>query len=167
MKQVLYVLIVSYLGSFLLARAETANPFDLTCRSQAKEIAVQTYQSCVSTARKQRVEEIRKEYQSKMSELKSHYDGELKKLAPGAKAGAKASVAAKGKKSSKLSTGDARPSGVTSTLPQKKIQSGQTLPVQNLPEASATTDMEIHTTESTTVEVSSPANEVEPEAQTE
>jgi hypothetical protein len=54
---------------------------ELSCRAQAKEVAVQTYQDCVTQARTQRIQEIRKEYQAKLSDLKSTYDQELKNLA--------------------------------------------------------------------------------------
>lgn len=66
---------------FLMLQAEASSPMELTCRSQAKELAVQTYQNCVTEARTQRIKEIRKEYQTKLTELKSTYDQELKSLA--------------------------------------------------------------------------------------
>lgn len=62
-------------------QAQAQENIETSCRVQAKEIAVQTYQSCVTQARTQRIQEIRKEYQSRLSDLKSHYDRELKSLA--------------------------------------------------------------------------------------
>ena len=115
--------------SFAQAPSSSA---ELTCRSEAKEIAVQTYQSCVTTARQKRIEEIRKEYQAKLGELKSHYDSELKKLSPSQAAAASQSkkVATKQKKSKENSSSSA------SGLPKKKNENVQTLPVQNVQESS-------------------------------
>lgn len=56
--------------------------YDSECRIQAKEAAINTYQSCVKEARTQKIDEIRKEYQGKLAELKSYYDNELKKISP-------------------------------------------------------------------------------------
>ena len=164
MKRTLFILVLSYLGSLALARAEVAASFDLTCRSQAKEMAVQTYQSCVTSARKQRVDEIRKEYQTKLSELKSHYDGELKKLAPGNAKGNKTSSTAKNKRS--LKSSETAKSGVTTGLPEKKISS-KTLPVQNVTDANADTDSDAQASESTQSEDSIQVIDVESQSQNE
>ena len=54
---------------------------ELTCKAQAKEVALQTYQGCVTEARKEQMDTLRKEYSAKLSELKEHYNKELKKAA--------------------------------------------------------------------------------------
>ena len=54
---------------------------ELSCKAQAKEIALQTYQGCVTDARKEQMDSLRKEYSAKLSELKEHYNKELKKAA--------------------------------------------------------------------------------------
>ena len=54
---------------------------ELTCKAQAKEVALQTYQGCVTEARKGQMDTLRKEYSAKLSELKEHYNKELKKAA--------------------------------------------------------------------------------------
>ncbi|MCK6597318.1 MAG: hypothetical protein L6Q37_03065 [Bdellovibrionaceae bacterium] len=114
--------------------------FDAECRVQAKEAALNTYQSCVKETRTNKIDEIRKEYQEKLTELKSHYEGELKKLAPTKNNDAKQSdslstpedatitqpVIQLKKKTKKVS----KKSATTSQLPSKKTIS-QTLPVQN------------------------------------
>lgn len=74
--------------------AKAEGTIEVSCRAQAKEIAVQTYQNCVTQARTQRIQEIRKEYQAKLSDLKSTYDQELKSVA-----GEKATRKMKGLKS--------------------------------------------------------------------
>ena len=113
----------------------SAESIDSECRIQAKETAITTYQSCVKESRTQKIEEIRKEYQSKLQELKSYYDGEMKKMSTTQKAqlDEKRSeptivVKKKGKGSAKANAG-------STGLPAKKM-SGKSLPVRNTaPEA--------------------------------
>jgi len=62
----------------VLAQAQTSS--ELTCRSKAKEIAAQTYSSCVTEARNGQIDQIRKEYQKQLADLKAKYDKELKKV---------------------------------------------------------------------------------------
>lgn len=67
---------------FIQVNSAKASPIELTCRSKAKDIAVKVYETCVTKSRNQKIEEIRKEYQGKLNELKSYYDRELKALDP-------------------------------------------------------------------------------------
>lgn len=53
---------------------------EVTCRAQAKEIATQTYSSCMTEARNSQIDDIRREYQQQLEELKAKYDKELKKV---------------------------------------------------------------------------------------
>ena len=104
--------IVSFFSTILF----TTNGFaqsavELTCRAQAKELALQTYSSCVTEARNNRVEEIRKNYQKELSELKSKYDKELKKM---------------GGSSSSTTT-----KGVAKALPTKAPRDTEATPIQN------------------------------------
>jgi hypothetical protein len=64
-----------------IATAQTAAEF--SCRTKAKEIAADTYKGCMTEQRQSQLEQIRKEYKEKLSELKSHYDKELKKMSGG------------------------------------------------------------------------------------
>lgn len=105
---------------------------DSECRIQAKETAITTYQSCVKESRAQKIDEIRKEYQSKLQELKSYYDGEMKKMSLTQKAqldDAKtddATIVVK-KKGKNQKTNAIKSSG----LPAKKTSS-KSLPVRNV-----------------------------------
>lgn len=92
----------------------SAESIDSECRIQAKETAITAYQSCVKESRTQKIDEIRKEYQSKLQELKSYYDGEMKKMSLTQKA-----------KGTTAKTNSAKTTG----LPAKKI-SGKSLPVR-------------------------------------
>jgi hypothetical protein len=53
---------------------------DNQCRIQAKEMAIKTYQNCVSDVKAARIEEIRKEYQDKLDELKKQYEAQMQEL---------------------------------------------------------------------------------------
>ncbi|MEK6774756.1 MAG: hypothetical protein AABY64_12505 [Bdellovibrionota bacterium] len=160
MKFIKNLVVLSLLGLISTAHAQQTSSADLTCRAQAKEIALQTYQSCVTTARQQRVDEIRKEYQAKLTDLKSHYDSELKKLAPGssavsAKSSSNAGLTGKNKKLN----AEANSRASAQVLPKKKLQNVQSLPIQSGQSG----------VESTSVveETDSPVNVVDPEVQSE
>ena len=107
---------------------------DSECRVQAKEAAINTYQSCVKEVRSQKIDEIRKEYQEKLTELKSHYDKELKKIVPsknseeGSESAPMAIQLKKGTKKDKKLTKQ-----TIKSLPAKKSKTETAaLPVQNI-----------------------------------
>lgn len=75
MKTVLFLSLIS-----LTAMAQDMTAADNQCRTDAKEIAIKSYQSCLATARTARLEQIRKEYQEKLAELKKQYEGQLQEL---------------------------------------------------------------------------------------
>lgn len=68
---------------------------EVTCRAQAKEVALQTYSSCITEARNSQVDEIRKSYQKDLADLKAKYDQELKKMAAPGKSGRPSGAALK------------------------------------------------------------------------
>lgn len=101
---------------------------ELTCRSQAKEIALQTYSACITEARTSQVEEIRKNYQKELADLKSKYDKELKKMGSGnTKKAAKATPAVR-EVSAPVPT-----KGIAKKLPGK-AQTSEAIPVQTISE---------------------------------
>lgn len=73
--------------------ATTASTPDLTCRVQAKEVAKQTYNDCMGEAKAAQAEQIRKEYQLKLKNLKAQYQRDLKKTGVASKAATKAATA--------------------------------------------------------------------------
>lgn len=142
------------LGSFLLAPLFSSASFesiDSECRVQAKEAALNAYQGCVKEARSQKIDDIRKEYQSKLNELKNYYDTELKKLTPSkdektrtdnftsteepqtaeipTEASMQIEIKKKPKKIKKTNSKNGVSNSKTSALPTKKIAS-KTLPAQ-------------------------------------
>lgn len=166
MKKVFVVLLA--LSSFGYAQEN----IDSQCRVQAKEAAITTYQSCVKEARTVKIDEIRKEYQEKLTELKSYYDGELKKLSSSksntstdnltddnSAAAAQPTIQLKKKSSGKNSASKgskqlsksaaAVPAQSMTKLPAKKSIS-QTLPVQNVaPAETESKDISTNVQEST------------------
>ncbi len=48
------------------------------CRIEAKEVALKSYQNCVTGKKAEQVELLRQEYQEKANELKAEYDSKIK-----------------------------------------------------------------------------------------
>lgn len=115
------ILLVLSLSAFVLS-ANAESSFELLCRNQAKEIAAETYKNCVTEQRQGQVEQIRKEYQQKLADLKSHYDGELKKVSSGKirNAGAKQKLSSDDNFKTEPKSVLKRSSGARE-LPEKKV----------------------------------------------
>lgn len=118
------------------AWAQTSSAAEVMCRGQAKEIALQTYSSCITQARASQIEDIRKNYQKELADLKTKYDQELKRLN-----GKVAEASKKGTKTAPAPVAASKPlkaaqpvKGVAKQLPAKNAQSGETLPVQTVSE---------------------------------
>ena len=79
------------LASASQASAAGSGSIEFMCKAKAKEIAAETNKDCVVEHKQVQVERIRKEYQSKLAELKNQYNSELKQLSP--KKSGKASAA--------------------------------------------------------------------------
>jgi Skp family chaperone for outer membrane proteins len=79
MKTIITFVLSTFFAAGALAATESSS--EVVCRAKAKDIAIQTYSSCVTEARQAKVEEIRTGYQKDLAALKSKYDKELKKLA--------------------------------------------------------------------------------------
>lgn len=102
---------------------------ELTCRAQAKEAALQTYSSCITEARNSQVDEIRKNYQKELSDLKAKYDHELKKMGSGASKKARTAPTAKVQKTPVATK------GIAKQLPAKApVASDDAMPVQTISE---------------------------------
>lgn len=115
--------------------SQTSSSAEVMCRGQAKEIAMQTYSSCITQARATQVEDIRKNYQKELADLKTKYDQELKRLngkvAEANKKGPKVAAPAPVAVAKPLKS--AQPvKGVAKQLPAKNAQSAETLPVQTV-----------------------------------
>lgn len=93
MKTVIQFLAITFFASLAQAQQMTSSA-EVMCRAQAKEVALQSYNGCITTARNNQIEQIRADYKKEMAELKGKYDKELKKLSGAA--AAKKSAKAKG-----------------------------------------------------------------------
>lgn len=78
--KILFVCILIMLAYSSRLFAQTGSPMDQACRAQAKEVALQTYNSCMTEVRQKRLDNLKNEYESKIQDLKSQYERELQKL---------------------------------------------------------------------------------------
>lgn len=128
--------------SFFATVLFSANAFsqsassEIMCRGQAKEVAMQTYSTCITQARATQVDEVRKAYQKELADLKTKYDQELKRIGNGSAANKKSAKNAAPVQASKpLKT--AKPvKGIAKELPTKNAESSETMPVQTVSEGS-------------------------------
>ncbi len=76
------LLMMIFATSIVFASQESSLPVAMEnqCRMEAKEIALKSYQSCVSTKKAEQLNLLRKEYQARMNDLKNEYDQKIKTL---------------------------------------------------------------------------------------
>ncbi|MNT15468.1 hypothetical protein D3C72_1505210 [compost metagenome] len=165
-----------------MAMAQTAA--EVTCRAQAKEVAVQTYSSCITQARNQQVEQIRADYQKELTALKAKYDKELKGIsskkenkdavtgaalaAPAAAAPKKTAKASKAAKSAvaaapiaapaPLPAKTESPAAVAKQLPEKAVAT-EALPIQTVQEGTKVVAVGTEETSAPQEEVTSPSSD--------
>lgn len=101
------------------AHAQQQSSMELSCRAKAKEVAAQSYSSCVTDSRNTQIEQIRKDYQKQLTDLKAKYDRELKKI--GGK-GLNTAIAKPATGPTSASTGSTPKAtkGIAKTLPTRK-----------------------------------------------
>lgn len=102
------ILFLGFILNFSYSMAQNTD-IEVSCRAEAKQIAIKTYQSCVTSARNQKIDQIRKEYQTKLNDLKKYYDSELNKISGSKKSSAK---------------------GVSTKLPEKLTPTAEALPME-------------------------------------
>lgn len=117
-----FILVLS-INVFAGLTAFAQSSYELSCRNKAKEIAASTYKDCVTEQRQSQIEQIRKDYKEKMSELKNHYDNELKKMGSSGAATSSVSnkVAPQKTSQAKANSKTMRASGARS-LPKKAVK---------------------------------------------
>jgi len=65
------------------ANSQSSQSVEFMCKAKAKELAAETYKNCVTEIKQTQVKSLRKEYEDKLTELKKHYEKELKKISNG------------------------------------------------------------------------------------
>jgi Skp family chaperone for outer membrane proteins len=63
-----------------LSAFAAAQSYELACRAKAKEIAAETYRGCVTENKTAEIERLRRDYQSKLKNLKDEYEAEVVRL---------------------------------------------------------------------------------------
>ena len=136
------MLILSLIFAAKAARAAESSG-DLQCRSKAKEVALQTYQGCVSE-KTTRLKDLKQRYKERMAELKAEFQTQLDEI-NGKSTAPKAAVkpATKSEAQSQTKTGaktaalkraslkaEKPVSGVAKALPAKQNDNGPALPIQ-------------------------------------
>ncbi|MBX3040794.1 MAG: hypothetical protein KF789_08830 [Bdellovibrionaceae bacterium] len=135
------MMVLSVMLASMAARAQ--NEMELSCRSKAKETALEVYQGCMTESRALQIKAIRDGYRSEMATVKAKYEGMLKDM-KGAETAVKAAPATATKPSTVTKTTSAAPvvatragraeqpvAGIAKTLPAKQFDNGPALPVQN------------------------------------
>lgn len=164
-REIAYIIhIIALILAFKVKAFGQTGSLELTCKTQAKEVALQRYQSCVTEARQQQIDSLRKEYQVKMNELKEHYNKELKKAA--GKEGTTpvetetgASIQLRpNKKSAKVKSEKATKS-VAKSLPRKQSASNA-IPVQTVAEETTVVQMQDNAIERESIQMEQEALEI-------
>lgn len=123
-----FLVLISLAATQALAQA----PYELTCRNKAKEIAVTTYQTCVTENKAARLKEIREGYKSELEAVKAKYDGMLSELNGGKSTteGAKKAAAKPTQKGAAMKRAEKPTPGIARQLPTKANDNGPALPLQ-------------------------------------
>ena len=121
--------------TFISTNAFSQSSYELTCRAKAKEVASETYSSCVTEARNSHIEQIRNNYQKELAALKSKYDKELKKMAPGS-AKKEAKAAAEQDDSQPAVVLSPKVKGIAKKLPSKAANQSEAAPIRSVSEGS-------------------------------
>ncbi len=113
------ILGVMTVSSLALAQGQSTPPeYEVICRMKAKEIAADTYRGCITNARSQQIDQLKKDYQEKLRAMKQDYESELKRLGNGRTAAAPPAKKAPGKKAARNKTPALTAKPVASAAPQ-------------------------------------------------
>lgn len=64
----------------VLAFSSQQSSYELSCRAKAKEIAAETYRTCVTENKSAEIDRLKKDYQERLRNLKNEYETEISKL---------------------------------------------------------------------------------------
>ena len=74
------VLGLCFAGMTAVASVQGETSYELMCRAKAKDIAADTYRSCVTENRNAEIEKVKKDYQERLRSLKEDYEKEIDKM---------------------------------------------------------------------------------------
>ncbi len=77
------IIVVLYAYTQSVSAASAGSSTDLLCRNKAKEIAAETYKSCITESKQAQVSSLRDEYKTELAEVKNRYDEKLKMISQG------------------------------------------------------------------------------------
>jgi Skp family chaperone for outer membrane proteins len=72
-----FLAVLAFAGT---SHAAEETSFELICRAKAKEVAADTYRTCVVENRTSEIEKLKKDYQERLRGLKEDYEKEIDKL---------------------------------------------------------------------------------------
>lgn len=64
----------------VLSFANTQASYELSCRAKAKEIAADTYRTCITENKSAEIDRLKKDYKERLRNLKDEYEVEVAKL---------------------------------------------------------------------------------------
>jgi hypothetical protein len=73
-------LLILFALSVKAIRTFASDNIDVMCRSKAKEIATQTYRTCVTENKTVQLDKLKKDFQSRMKNLKEEYEREVQRV---------------------------------------------------------------------------------------
>lgn len=71
-------IVLCFFGVLSFARSEAS--YELSCRAKAKEIAAETYRTCVTENKSAEIDRLKKDYKERLRNLKDDYEVEVAKL---------------------------------------------------------------------------------------
>lgn len=127
-----FIINASLISLFFIPNYTVAeNAIEAMCKGKAKEVAVETYKSCVTENKQAEISRIRKDYQQKLSELKEYYNKELKKLSGEKNQGTAQTTPLPTPSVVRKQAPEKPVVGIAKKLPTKQQDNGPALPVDN------------------------------------
>jgi hypothetical protein len=73
-------LLVLFAISVKVIKSFASDNIDVMCRTKAKEVATQTYRTCVTENKTVQLDKLKKDFQSRMKNLKDEYEKEVQRI---------------------------------------------------------------------------------------
>ncbi len=85
LKSVIVIGVLSLSNSTMAAVGSSSGSksLELMCRNKAKEIAAETYNTCVTENKQSQLKEVRSDYEQELAAVKKRFEAKLKKISKG------------------------------------------------------------------------------------